>query len=149
MTANRIAVSESAAATLLIVGLMIGAVAVYVALPTKVTTETVTEVDTSVTTTTVVTTPTVPKQVTVSGTFSTNGVGTTPVAIHFISSASGISYPGQTSGNSYTVVLPNPDTYTVKIDGSNFGGIGGGTCTAGNLPLYEQFPVSVVANWAC
>jgi hypothetical protein len=146
---DRSGVSGGAAFLVLIVGLFAGAGVMYTVSPTRTTTDTTTATSLSVTTTTITTTPLVPQQITVTGTYSTNGPGTSPVAIHFISDSNQISYPGQTSGNQYTVVLPNPDTYTVRIDGSNFAGIGGGTCTAGMLPLYEQFSTTVVVNWSC
>ena len=146
---TRRGVAGEVAVVTLIVGLIIGAGAMYASTPTRTITDNSTTTALSVVTTTVTTTPMVPAQITISGTFSTNGLGTTAVAIHFISNTNQISYPGQTSGNGYTVTLPNPDTYTVKIDGTNYGGIGGGTCTAGTLPLYEQFPTSINANWSC
>lgn len=106
---------------------------------------------TTTTTTTVTTTPQPPLQVAYSGTVQSKGTGTTATGIHFISSTTGVSYPGTIGSGRYTVSnLPNPGTYTVTIDYSNFGGVGGGTCTAGILSAYFQFPVTVqTSNWSC
>jgi hypothetical protein len=184
-SARKRGVAQAVAASLLVVGLIVGAGVVYLATPSlnpaKTTTTTQTNVSTSYATsfvtdtvvsysTSIVTstsisyitntvtstqtvvsivTETPPTTVTVSGHYSSVGAGTTATAIHFISQSTGVSYPGTVSGGSYTISnLPNQDAYTVKIDYSYFGG--GGTCTAGTLPVYIQLSQSTIsANWTC
>lgn len=117
------------------------------------TTETVTSASpTTVTTTsttataTVTTTPTPPAQVQVSGS-STAKIGVLS-GISFVSVSNGNSYPGQLSGGSYAVTLPNMDTYSVTIN--YMIGPYPQSCNAGNLVLSVAVSGGPVnANWSC
>jgi hypothetical protein len=99
------------------------------------------------TTDTVTTTPAVPLNVTISGNFKTNGTGTYAMTISFISQSSGITYPGKVSAGTYSINVPNQTIYTVKVDYTAIPV--GGTCTAGSLPAYIQFPTTITASWSC
>jgi len=100
-------------------------------------------------TTTITTMPQPPSQVTVTGKFSTNGLFTSASSINFVSLNTGISYPSQVSGGSYTITLLNTDTYVVKIHWTTF--INSGDCTAGTIPLYVGYgeAATVTASWSC
>jgi len=87
-----------------------------------------------------------PSQVTVSGSVSTTGTGTYPQSITFISN-SGAPYVGSISGKTYEVVLPNVNTYSVKIKWAALG-ITGGECNAGTLDL-DSIESSATYSWSC
>lgn len=101
-------------------------------------------------TTTVTTTPPTPAQVQLVGGYATTTIGTSAKSISFVSQTTGVSYPGSTSGGQYGALLPNGDTYTVKIHWDSFIDTSG-DCTAGTVPLYLQFEPTqpVTASWSC
>ena|SRR5437899_12997713 len=100
--------------------------------------------------TTLTTTNPAPKNVTLDGILSTTGVGTNPAKVHFTSERTGIEYPGNTSGDSYFVNLPNGDIYKVQIEFTNPVGPNG-SCSAGALVLgvqvESQTPIEI--GWSC
>jgi len=147
---NRIGLSSVAGTALLVLGLIIGVAAGYgIAISTgarETTTTTAAILSETTTTTVVTTTPTIPTEITFSGTVK---AGNSVTAVHFVSNTNHISYPGTVASGSYTISnLPNPDTYTVTLDYTGL--LSGGTCTAGTLAIYYQFtPAPQTANWSC
>lgn len=87
-----------------------------------------------------------PSDVIVSGSVSTVGAGTHPVKIEFVAST-GVSYSAVPSSGSYTITLPNFQTYNVLIDWN--GALGSsGTCSAGTLSL-KSYADTWSANYSC
>lgn len=89
-----------------------------------------------------------PSSVTVTGTVSTKGLGTSPTNIGFTSDNGQIVNAAVVSGK-YSLTLPNDHTYTVKVQWS--GALGAtGTCTAGTLPVSQGPGGSALTNnWSC
>lgn len=77
---------------------------------------------------------TAPATVTVSGTVSTSGSGTTGTNVVFTSS-SGSTYPGAISSGSYSVTLPNKDTYSATVQWSGQYPWQTGSCNVGSFSL--------------
>jgi len=75
-----------------------------------------------------------PISVTVSGTVTTSGSGTTGTSVIFTSS-SGSTYPATTSGGSYSITLPNKDTYSATVQWSGQYSWQTGSCNAGSFSL--------------
>lgn len=93
-----------------------------------------------------------PSEVTLTGTVTTTGANTRPEKITFTSSTTGNTYVATASGGgnpaTYTITLPNGDTYTVTITWVNtILGIIGGNANAGTLNL-NTFQSSITENWA-
>lgn len=91
-----------------------------------------------------------PKEVTLTGTVTTTGTGTSPERITFTSNRDGRSYVAAVSGGnpgSYTISLPNGDTYAVTITWKFLGLITGGSADAGTLNL-DTSEGTLVKNWA-
>ena len=111
---------------------------------TTVSTSTTTATISSTVTSTVTTTPTPPPYVLMSGSVSSKSG--TLTGIDFNGASNGM-VSGTINGGSYTVSLPNPDTYTVVIDyyqGS------AKTCTAGTAVISQETSgPPVAANWSC
>jgi len=91
-----------------------------------------------------------PKEVTLTGTVTTTGTGTTPEKITFTSMRDGKTYVAAVVGGgnpgTYTITLPNRDSYKVTITWK-FLGFTGGTADAGTLNL-DTFETSIEKNWA-
>lgn len=100
-------------------------------------------------TSTVTTMPSPPTSITVSGTLSTTGTGASPTALNFVSVTTGVSYPATISGSTYTISVPNTDTYNINIHWKTL--VDSGTCSAGTIPLFIGYAEasSVTANWSC
>jgi len=75
-----------------------------------------------------------PISVTVSGSVSTSGSGTTGTNVIFTSS-SGSAYPASISGGSYSVTLPNKDTYSATVQWSGQYAWQTGSCNVGSFSL--------------
>jgi len=93
-----------------------------------------------------------PSQVTVSGTVTTVGDSTRPTKITFTSVTTEQTYIAATSGGgnpaTYTIALPNGDTYTVTITWVNtILSIFGGDANGGTLNL-DTHQSSITQNWA-
>ena len=91
-----------------------------------------------------------PKDVTLTGTVTTTGTGTTPEKITFTSMRDGKTYVAAVSGGNpgtYTITLPNGDSYKVTITWKILGLLTGGTADAGTLNL-DTFETSIEKNWA-
>jgi len=91
-----------------------------------------------------------PKEVTLTGTVTTTGTGTTPEKITFTSLRDGKTYVAAVSGGNpgtYTITLPNGDSYEVTITWKILGLLTGGTADAGTLNL-DTFETSIEKNWA-
>jgi hypothetical protein len=86
-----------------------------------------------------------PSAVTVSGTATTKGFGTTAAQINFIDSG-GITHTALINSGSYTIDLSNLSTYTVTIYYTFFGG--SSTCRAGTLNL-QSSTTTWRADWSC
>ena len=87
-----------------------------------------------------------PKAVTLTGTVTTTGTGTTPERIIFISYKTGNTYVAAVYDHSYSIQLPNDDTYNVKITYKFIDLITVGEVDAGTLDLDSSEP-SIVRNW--
>jgi hypothetical protein len=91
-----------------------------------------------------------PKEVTLTGTVTTTGTGTNPEKITFKSMRDEKTYVAGVSGGgnpgTYSIVLPNGDSYKVSITWKFFG-ITGGTADAGTLNL-DTSATSIERNWA-
>ncbi len=88
-----------------------------------------------------------PSTVTVTGTASTTGLGTTAYKIDFTDTVSGLTYSAAVNSNSYTITLTNFRTYNVFIDWN--GALGSsGTCSAGTLHL-QSYADTWTANYQC
>jgi hypothetical protein len=91
-----------------------------------------------------------PAFVTVAGTVTTTGTGTNPEKITFTSETNGNTYVAACAGGgnpgSYTISLPNGDTYRVTI-AWQFIGITGGNANAGTLNL-NTFSDNMSMNWS-
>ena len=87
-----------------------------------------------------------PSEVSLSGTVTTTGTGTSPEKITFTSESNGNTYVANANGGSYSISLPNRDTYKVNITW-NFLGITGGTADAGTLNL-DSMTVAMTKNWS-
>jgi archaellin len=90
--------------------------------------------------------PAKPKEVALSGTVTTTGTGTSPEKITFKSNKKGSTYVANANGGSYSISLPNEDTYKVTITWKVLG-ITGGDADAGTLNL-DTTETSMVKNWA-
>lgn len=93
-----------------------------------------------------------PSQVTLTGTVTTTGSYTRPEKLTFTSVTSSNTYVAACSGGgnpaTYTITLPNGDTYTVTIVYVNtLVGIFGGNANAGTLNL-NTHQSSITQNWA-
>jgi len=92
-----------------------------------------------------------PKEVTLTGTVTTTGTGTTPEKITFTSMRDGKTYVAVVVGGgnpgTYTISLPNGDSYKVTITWKILGLLTGGTADAGTLNL-DTFETSIEKNWA-
>jgi hypothetical protein len=87
-----------------------------------------------------------PKEVLVSGTVTTTGTGTSPQMVTFTSMRNGKTYVANANGGSYSISLPNGDSYSVTITWK-FLGITGGNADAGTLNL-DTTETSITRNWA-
>lgn len=87
-----------------------------------------------------------PKEVALSGTVTTTGTGTKPEKITFTSESNGNTYVADANSGTYSISLPNEDTYKVTITWK-FLGITGGTADAGTLNLNSN-TATMVKNWA-
>ena len=87
-----------------------------------------------------------PKEVTLTGTVTTTGTGTSPEKITFKSLSDGQTYVANANGGTYSITLPNSDSYGVTITWK-FLGITGGTADAGTLNL-DSTEASITRNWA-
>jgi hypothetical protein len=146
---TRMGVSAGIVLGFLIVGLLVGAGAIYALGPslglTGVTTTTFTTSATRVTTVF----PIVPQNVTVSGNFSSGTLGTHATGISFKSETNQKLYTAQISNGTYSInILPNQDTYTVQIYFTP-SPLGNSPCTAGFYAVYIQFPTPLTHNWSC
>jgi hypothetical protein len=90
--------------------------------------------------------PAKPKEVALSGTVTTTGTGTSPEKITFTSEKNGNTYVANANGGTYSISLPNEDTYKVTITWKVLG-ITGGNADAGTLNL-DTTEASMVKNWA-
>lgn len=92
-----------------------------------------------------------PKEVTLTGTVTTTGTGTIPEKITFTSMRDGKTYVAAVVGGgnpgTYSITLPNGDSYKVTITWKILGLITGGTADAGTLNL-DTFETSIEKNWA-
>lgn len=91
-----------------------------------------------------------PQEVTLTGTVTTTGTGTSPEKITFTCNRDGMTYVVAVSGGNpgtYTMCLPNCESYKVTITWKILGLITGGDADAGtlNLDCYEE---TLVKNWA-
>lgn len=91
-------------------------------------------------------TPAKPKEVALSGTVTTTGTGTSPEKITFTSEKNGNTYVANANGGTYSISLPNEDTYKVTITWKVLG-ITGGNADAGTLNL-DTTEATMVKNWA-
>jgi len=139
---KRVAVS-GVIVVLLAIGLVIGVGIGFVAAPSfePKSTQTITSTYTQ--------TKVVPKNSTITGTASTLSSGDQAEEITFTSINNGTSYHVDLTAGHYTILLPNQDTYTVKVTYNIIGSIAFGSCVAGNFPLYLQSQVTVTVNWSC
>lgn len=91
-----------------------------------------------------------PATVTVSGSVTTTGTLTNPEKITFTSETTGNTYVASCSGGmnpaSYSISLPNGDTYTVTITWKALG-VTGGNANAGTLNL-NTFNSNLEENWS-
>ena len=87
-----------------------------------------------------------PKAVTLTGTITTTGTGTTPERITFISYKTGNTYVAAVYDRSYSIQLPNGETYNVKITYKFLGLVTVGEADAGTLDLDSSEPF-IVRNW--
>ena len=69
----------------------------------------------------------------VSGTVTTQGIGTHPVSVTFGSSTTSVGSNGY-----YSISLQNDNSYPVTVAWSGPGGVGSGTCTYGTLDLQSN-----------
>lgn len=91
-----------------------------------------------------------PKEVTLTGTVTTTGTGTSPEKITFTCNRDGMTYVTAVYGGNpgtYTISLPNGDSYSVKITWKILGIITGGDADAGTLNL-DTFEESIEKNWS-
>ena len=91
-----------------------------------------------------------PKEVTLTGTVTTTGLGTSPEKITFTCNRDGMTYVTAVSGGNpgtYSIDLPNGDSYSVKITWQVLGLVTGGDADAGTLNL-DCDDDSLVKNWA-
>jgi hypothetical protein len=91
-----------------------------------------------------------PKEVTLTGTVTTTGTGTTPEKITFTSVRDETIYVAAVTGGNpgtYSISLPNGDSYSVKITWKILGLVTGGDADAGTLNL-DTFEESIEKNWA-
>jgi len=99
----------------------------------------------------ILTTPAKPKEIELSGTVTTTGTATTPEKITFTSIRDNKTYVAACVGGgnpaTYSIVIPNGDSYKVTITWKAFGIITGGDADAGTLNLDETEP-AIVKNWA-
>jgi len=87
-----------------------------------------------------------PKVVTLTGTVTTTGTGTTPERITFTSYKTGSTYVVAVYDHSYSIQLLNGETYKVKITYKFLGLVTVGEADAGTLDLDSSEP-SIVRNW--
>jgi hypothetical protein len=90
-----------------------------------------------------------PNEVTLTGTVTTTGTLTTPEKITFTCERSENTFVASVSGGNpgtYTITLPNGNSYKVSITWK-FLGATGGNADAGTLNL-DTFETSIVQNWA-
>jgi len=87
-----------------------------------------------------------PKIVTLTGTVTTTGTGTIPEKITFISYKTGNTYVAAVYDHSYSIQLPNGETYNVKITYKFLGLVTVGEADAGTLDLDSSEPF-IVRNW--
>ena len=87
-----------------------------------------------------------PTVVTLTGTVTTTGTGTTPERITFTSYKTGSTYVAAVYDHSYSIQLPNGETYKVKITYKFLGLITVGEADAGTLDL-DSSESSIVRNW--
>jgi len=73
-------------------------------------------------------------KVTVSGKITTTGIGTSPTGIMFVSGDTGETFTAPAVGNSYSITLPNQQTYRVTVSWSGLLGVRG-TFDAGTLKV--------------
>lgn len=64
-------------------------------------------------------------RVTVSGTVTTTGLGTHPTAIQFVNTVTGATFTAAVVSNSYSIELPNQQTYSVTVSWSGLLGASG------------------------
>ncbi len=88
-----------------------------------------------------------PTSVTVTGTASTTGLGTTAVEIDFLNTSTGLTYSAIVSSGSYTINLSNFQTYNVVLHWNGAFG-SSGTCNAGTLVLHS-YADTWYANYQC
>ena len=92
-----------------------------------------------------------PEDVELTGTVTTTGTGATPEKITFTSMRDDKTYVidcvGDGNPATYSISLPNEDSYTVKITWKAFGLFTGGEADAGTLNL-DETNESIVRNWA-
>jgi len=90
-----------------------------------------------------------PKDVTLTGTVTTTGTGTTPQKITFTNLSNQEAYVAACNGgnpSSYSITLPNGNNYSVIITWK-FLGVTGGNATAGTLNL-DSSSSTMIENWA-
>jgi hypothetical protein len=88
-----------------------------------------------------------PSQVTLTGTATTVGTGTSPQKITFIDKSTGNTYVAAVTTNSYQITLPNQKTFSVSVTWSALG-ITGGSCDAGTLNL-DSNDATQTHDWSC
>ena len=87
-----------------------------------------------------------PSDVVVSGTVTTTGLGTSPQLVTFTSQSTGNPYVANANGGTYSITLPNRDTYSVTITYKVLGLTLGSTASAGTLNL-DTTQSSITENW--
>jgi hypothetical protein len=86
-----------------------------------------------------------PSTVTVSGTASTS-FGTTPYDIQF-TNASGIGFIASVNSGSYSITIPNFETYKITIFYSSIAGTG--TCSVSDLLYLQTAPNTLTKDYSC
>jgi len=86
-----------------------------------------------------------PKDVTISGIVSVAGIGRSPEKITFTSLTNEHTYVQDTAGNSYSISLPNGDSYSVTITYTIL--LSTGNTDAGTLNL-RTLSSSATYNWS-
>jgi hypothetical protein len=88
-----------------------------------------------------------PETVTVSGSVSTVGAGTSPYQIQFVDYATGVGYTTAVTSGSYSISLTNLRTYNVVVYWT--GALGSsGSCSGGTLDL-QSSTTYWYANYRC
>ena len=85
----------------------------------------------------------------ISGTVSTKTPGTIAKIVQFTSASTNSTLNAEVQEGSYSIQIPNRDSYNVYISFDTVtGNIGSGRCLSGGIVLFSLND-SMIANWSC